>query len=131
MFFNRNPEHLAGRSAVNISSGFEQIQAPLFSGEPGYHPGLDRREIRNIKQLAFWGDEGRADQLAERVGDIPVHLLHALVVPGTDEIPRGFQIGEVVLGQILQLNKAAREPAGPVRAVKLKHASGSAIGTGG
>ena len=107
MLFDRNAEHLAGASAVNVAAGLEQIKPPLLSGKPGNDPGLDRREVRNIKQLAFRRYESGTDQLAERVRHVTEHFFHALVVPGADEFPRGFQVCEVVLGQVLQLNQTA------------------------
>ena len=54
-------EHLAGRSAVDISTLGEYLLPPLLPGNPGNGPRFDSRKVRHKEAASWFGNEGGAD----------------------------------------------------------------------
>ena len=117
VLFYRHTEHLTGRLAIDIAALPEQFHAPFFARKPCKHPGLNRAEVGHEECAALPGYKGSADQLGQHIQGGIVEQAHSIVVTGADERPCLFQIGHLVLGQILQLNQSARVTCDPNPAV--------------
>ena len=119
MLFYRHAEHLAGGSAVDVLAFGEHLLPPLFPGEPGDHAGFNRRKVGYEESPARAWNQGGADELGEHVRGGVIEQAHRVVIPGANQRARLFQIGHLILGQVLQLNVASG-PTARACAVKLE-----------
>ena len=115
-------EHLAGRRAVYVLAGQEGVEHPLFAGEPGHHARLDGAVVGDGVDLARRGDEGRPDQLRQRVRHAAKAQLQHFSVKVLHAVPREGQAVQVVLRQVLRLHDAPGPATGAARAVVEHHA---------
>ena len=94
-------EHLGSRRTIDIFAGCKGVRLPGLPGEPRNDARFDRAKVRHDKLTAGLGDERRADELRERLRNGAVEHGQRLKIPGAQKASCGFQIGQVVLGQIL------------------------------
>ena len=116
-------KHLRRRCAVQVFSILESIQHPLFLRLPCENAGFDGAEIGHDELAALFGYEHRADELREDVRGVAVDALDHIEAPHLHQIPCLLQRGNVVLGEVLQLDVAARIPTCAACAVELEQSS--------
>ena len=120
-------EHLAGRSAVDVTTLGEYFLPPLLPGDPGDDPRFDGRKVRHEEAAPRLGDEGGADQLREHQRDGVVEQLQGVKVPIPHQRPGLLQIGQVVLREVLHLDEPPSKSAGSVGSIKLDQPAGAVI----
>ena len=128
MLLDRDFEHLAGRGAVDVAALGKDLLTPLFTGHPCDDACFNGRKVRDNELLAVSGNEGRPDQLRERVRHILIQHFDTVVVTGADKGTCLSQIREVVLRQVLQLDQPSCPASCAVGSIELEHATGTAIG---
>ena len=127
VLFDRHTEHLRRRRAIDIAAAFKHTLPPLLSGDPSDDTGFDRREIGNVESTARSRDKGGADQFGQHHRHGIVQQIDRFIAAATDERTSLTQIGQMVLRQILHLDKPPGISAGPVRAVELNQSAGAVI----
>ena len=127
VLLDRYTEHLACTGAVDILPVGEHPLPPILTSQPRDYAGFDGREVGDEKGVAGTRYKSRADQLGKRIRGRIVEHTHRVIIPGADDGTRLFQIGHLVLGQILKLNIPA-SPASSSSAVELKASAYTPIG---
>ena len=130
VLFDGHAEHLRSHGAVDVFSGAECVQHPLFARQPGHHARLDGAVVRHGVQLARRRDQRGPDQLGERVGHAAPAEADHLDVPVQHQAPRVVQSVQVILGQVLGLDDPPGPAAGPARAIVGHHAPHPSVVTG-
>ena len=120
-------EHLAGGSAVDVSALGEHFLPPLLSGDPGDDPRFDGRKVRHKEAASRFRNKGGANKFGEHQRDGVVEQLHGVKAPVPHQRPGLFQVGQVVLREVLHLNEAPGKSAGSIGSVKLDQAAGAVI----
>ena len=120
-------KHAGGCGLVDFSLASEFLQHPFLAGQPGQHTRLNGGEVGHQKAAAVLRDQRRADQFRQRVGYGAVEHFHQLRVTLLDHFLRFIQVGKVILGDVLKLDKTSSPAARPRCAVKLRDTVDSAI----
>ena len=120
-------EHLAGGSAVDVSALGEHFLPPLLSGDPGDDPRFDGRKVRYEEAASRLGDKGGADQFGEHQRDGVIEQLHGVKASVPHQRPVLFQIGQMVLREVLHLDEPPGKSAGSIGPVKLDQPTGAVI----
>ena len=129
VFDHGDMEHLAGRSAVDVTALGEHLLPPLLSGDPGDDPRFDGRKVRHEEAASRLGDKGGANQFGKHQRDGIVEQLHGVKAPVPHQCPGLFQIGQMVLRKVLHLDEPPGKSAGSVGSVKLDQPTGAVIRT--
>ena len=129
MFDHGDMEHLAGRSAVDVTALGEYLLPPLLPSDPGDDPRFDGRKVRHEEAASRLGDKGGADQFGEHQRDRIVEQLHGVKAPVPHQRPGLFQIGQMVLRKVLHLDEPPGKSAGSIGSVELDQPTGAVIRT--
>ena len=127
VFDHGDMEHLAGGSAVDVTTLGEYFLPPLLAGKPCNHPGFNRGEVCHKEAASRFRNKGGADQLGEHQRDGVIEQLHGVKAPIPHQHPGLFQVGQMVLREVLHLNEPPGKSAGPVGSVKLDQPPGAVI----
>ena len=105
--FLRNVEHAAGGRFVDFTLAAKFFQYPFLVRQPRQHTRLNGRKVRHEKTASIFWNERRADQLRERTGNGGKERIQQFLVADFHDLPRKFQIGQMVLREVLCLHEAA------------------------
>src|SRR5690606_26832699 len=126
-FFDRNPEHLACASLIDLAVAAKDFEAPLFAGKPRHHSGFNSGEVGHNESAPGRRDNGGADELREHIRRIVPKELDSLKATGLKELSRSVQIRHGISRQILDLNETPCPTPGSVGAVKLEQPPDSPV----
>lgn len=129
MLVNGDTKHARGGLAVQIHSISEGLKSGGLTCKPGNHPCLDRREVGQHEPVLVSGDKRSADELGEGVGYRVVEQLDRINVSDTHEFSGLGQVGQVVAGQVVDLNQAACKPASAPCPIELEETPPTTITT--
>ena len=115
----RNSKHLGSRGLVDLPVAPEDIQHPLFTSEPGNHPGLDGREVSVDEHHSGSGHEDRADQRRQRGGDTAVDRLQSIQLPVLDQLAGKRRRRNGIMGEVLYLHQPSGLPPSTIGAIEL------------
>ena len=122
-----NMEHGGCAGTVNVAVLPEHLLPPGLTGQPCDDPRLDGGEVGHDEPASlFWHERG-TDQLLQYIGRAVVQNFQGSEVAGTYQFPRLFQVRQMVLRQVLHLDKPSGKPSGPVRPVKLQESPSPAV----
>ena len=128
---DRHPEHGGGGAAVDIAAAAEHVHAPLLPRQIRDHARLDGGVVGNVEDVPLPGHKRRADQLAEHVRHAVKAQLQRLKIAFLDKLADETEPGEMVLRQILNLDKPPRPTSGAARAVILQQPAHAPVGAHG
>ena len=127
MFFDWYFEHFAGAFAVDILAVFKDIHTPLFPGEEGQDSGFNGREITDDVFVPGLWHKCRADQFGEDTRHIVIEQFQGIEISVKHQVPGFFQILQVVLRQVLQLNAATSPSTGTAGTIEHEASPGAVV----
>lgn len=123
VFFDGDAEHAARGLAVEVFAVAEGCQGGCFSGEPGDDASFNRGVVGDDESASGAGDERCPDQLGQRVWHRVVEQFKGVEVALPGEGAGLVEVGQVVTGQVLDLDEASGEPSGASRSIELDKAA--------
>ena len=106
----------------------EHVHPPLTPRKPRDDARLDGGEVDDHQLVAGPRDEGRADELAERVRHVAEQHLERVVVPALQQRARKVQVAQLVLREVLHLHQPAGPAASAVGTVELGQPARAVVG---
>lgn len=101
---DRNMEHLAGRGTIDVFAFQKGFQPPVLPSFPCKHTGFDGGEVSHDKLTAFFWNQHGSDQLREHIRGVSIDGFDHIETAQLHQFPCFVQRGDMVLGQILQLD---------------------------
>ena len=103
------------------------IQAALVFLYERNDPRLDGAEVRNDEPLTCSRHKGGTDQLRERIRNIFIQKFQCIKIAATHKTAGLFQIGKMILRQVVHLNEPSSPASGSIGAIELEHPARPAI----
>ena len=124
VLLDRHPEHGTGAGTVNVAALSKDLLTPRFAGKPCNDAGFNSTEVGNEELGTFPWNKGGTDKLAERIRDILIQKLNCIEVAGAHQPTGLLQVGQMILRQVLHLDKATGPAARSVSTIELEHPTG-------